>query len=327
MEFLRTPEGRFADLPEFPYQPNYLSVLGGQARMHYLDEGGGEETLLCLHGEPTWSFLYRHIIADLKDTCRIIAPDLIGFGRSDKPARISDHSYHLHHQALFEFIDRLDLKHLTLVCQDWGGILGLPLAMKQRQRFDRLVIMNTGLPTGDIQMGAGFQQWREFAASAGRAIEPGRLVQQGATTELSDAVVAAYDAPFPDESYRAGVAALPLLIPQTPDDPGAADLQQARARLRNWHKPALVMFSDRDPVTAGGERFFRKLIPSADDQPEITIKGAGHFLQEERGQEIAGHIRDFIERTPVKRPSEQHEHTVRIPSMSDILDDDDRADG
>jgi haloalkane dehalogenase len=321
MEFLRTPEGQFVDLPNFPYQPHYTKVLNNQARMHYLDEGGGEETLLCLHGEPSWSFLYRHIIAELKDSYRIIAPDLIGFGRSDKPAEIDDHTYHLHHQALFDFINRLDLTSLTLVCQDWGGILGLALAMKQRQRFDRLVIMNTGLPTGDIEPGAGFKQWREFAKSTGRALEPGRLIQQSALTDLPDDVIAAYDAPFPDESYRAGVAALPLLVPQKPDDPGTADIRQARTRLRNWHRPALVMFSDSDPITAGGDRFFRNLIPSATDQPAITIEGAGHFLQEEKGKEIAAQIRAFIERTPVDRPEKKTDHTVRIPTLSDILDD------
>lgn len=297
MHILRTPDDRFHNLPGFPYTPHYVDV-GQGLRMAYIDEGAGEETVLCLHGEPTWSFLYRHIIAALSPHYRVVAPDLIGFGRSDKPAELEDYSYHMHHDTLAAFILALDLHNITLVCQDWGGILGLPLATEMPERFARLVIMNTGLPTGERPMGEGFMQWYHFAKRSGRELLPGQLVRVSARhTQLSDEVIAAYDAPFPDASYRAGVATFPLLIPQQPDAPGAAEIRAARDALKSWDKAALVMFSDSDPVTAGGDRFFRRLIPTAAEQPEIVIREAGHFLQEEQGPQVAEQVRAFIERT------------------------------
>lgn len=295
MPVIRTPDERFQNLPDFPYPPRYVEVNG--LRLHYVEAGAGDP-ILCLHGEPTWSFLYRKMIPTLAGHGRVIAPDFVGFGRSDKLTEIGEYSYRLHYELLAGFIAALDLRRITLVCQDWGGILGLPAATQMPERFARLVIMNTGLPAGDRPIGPGFMQWRAFAERIGRDLEPGRLVELSlAHGPLPPAVAAAYDAPFPDASYRAGVAAFPLLVPLTPDDPGAAEIAAARDALRSWTKPALVMFSDRDPVTAGGDRFFRQLIPSAAEQPAITITDAGHFLQEEKGEEVAAHIAAFLERT------------------------------
>lgn len=290
---LRTPDERFADLPDWPYAPQYIT-LTSEARLHYIDEGQGDP-ILCLHGEPTWSYLYRKMIPMLSQTGRVIAPDFIGFGRSDKYAEIDDYSFAMHFAALRELVEGLDLQRITLVCQDWGGILGLPLATTLEERFARLVIMNTGLPGGDTPITEGFMQWRAFAQNAGRDLEPGRLVALSTTTRrLPEEVRAAYDAPFPDADYRAGVAAFPLLVPIQADAPGAAEIRAAREALKDWHKPVQVMFSDGDPVTRGGDRFFRRLIPGAQGQPEITITGAGHFLQEEQGELIAEHIAAFV---------------------------------
>lgn len=295
MPIIRTPEERFADLPDWPYTPRY--VENNSVRVHYIEQGIGNP-ILCLHGEPTWSYLYRKMIPALLQVGCVLAMDWVGFGRSDKYTEVSEYSYQMHHDTLVRFIEKLDLRDITLVCQDWGGILGLSVATEMPERFARLVIMNTGLPTGDISLGEGFAQWRAFAERTGRDLEPGQLVKISAVAvPVTPEISAAYDAPFPDASYRAGVAAFPLLIPMKPDDPGAAELRQAREALKQWNKPALVMFSDSDPVTSGGDRFFRKIIPTAKDQPLITIQGAGHFLQEEKGEEIAAHIVEFIRRT------------------------------
>lgn len=297
MPVIRTPDERFQNLPDYPFPPHYVEVNG--LRMHYVDEGAGDNIILCLHGEPSWSFLYRHMIPPLAAHHRVIAPDLIGFGRSDKFTEIEEYSYHMHYGMVKGFVEALDLRNITLVCQDWGGILGLPLATEQPERFARLVIMNTGLTTGDLPMSAGFMQWRDFAARVGRSLMVDKLFELSIVRDAhkTPEILAAYEAPFPDETYKAGAAAFPLLIPLNVDDPGAAEQREAREQLRNWYKPALVMFSDSDPVTSGADRFFRKLIPSASEHPEITIKGAGHFLQEEGGPEIARHILDFIART------------------------------
>lgn len=295
---LRTPDERFANLPDWEFQPRYLEI--NEARVHYIDEGdpAAKEVILCLHGEPSWSYLYRHMIPILAAKYRVVAMDWLGFGRSDKLPEIEDYTYEMHRNTLIAFLEALDLTNITLVCQDWGGILGLPVAADYPERFARLVIMNTGLPQGQ---GAtdGFMAWFNFAKQAGRSIPVGMLFQRSLApgNSLSDAVIAAYEAPFPDESYKAGVAAFPLLVPIMPENPAVPHMLRARDKLSKWDKPALVMFSDSDPVTSGGEKSFLKLIPTAKDQPEITIQGAGHFLQEEKGAEIAVQILDFLARS------------------------------
>ncbi|MCI0487385.1 MAG: haloalkane dehalogenase [Blastocatellia bacterium] len=292
---LRTPDDRFLNLPEFPYAPHYVEVEG--KRMHYVDEGEGSP-IVCLHGEPSWAYLYRKMIPLLSGKNRVVAPDLIGFGRSDKLPEKSDYSFAMHARALVAFIEKLDLENITLVCQDWGGLLGLPIATECPGRFARLVIMNTGLPTGDTPPTPAFMAWRTLAEKQ-TDMDIGRVLQSATVTTLAPEIVAVYDAPFPDASYKAGAHAFPLLVPITPDNPASDRMRKAIEALKSWTKPALVMFSDGDPITRGGDKFFRSLIPSAKDEPEITIKGAGHFLQEDKGEEIARHIRLFIDRRPI----------------------------
>lgn len=297
MPIIRTPDERFVNLPGFSYLPRYVEVNG--LRIHYVDEGQGE-SILCLHGEPSWSYLYRKMIPLLAHDHRVIAMDFAGFGRSDKFTERDEYSFRMHHDTLVGFIEALDLRRVTLVVQDWGGLIGLPVAAEMPERFARLVIMNTGLPTGDEPMSEGFMRWRTFASRM-PDMDIGRIIVSGTVNgdKVPLDVVAAYNSPFPDVTYKAGAMIFPLLVPIMPGDPAAPTMRQARERLSQWRKPALVMFSDGDPITRGGDRFFRALIPSAKEQPEITIHEAGHFLQEEKGEEIALHILDFMTRTPV----------------------------
>lgn len=297
MTIFRTPDERFANLPDYDFAPRYAQI--GDTRMHYVDEGASSETVLCLHGEPTWSYLYRHMIPPLAAGRRVVAPDMVGFGKSDKYAAEDDYSYQMHYDKLLGLIEALDLRNITLVCQDWGGSLGLAIAANEEQRFARLVVLNTFLPTGQEKISDAFLQWRAFSQKVGKRMQVGRLISQTITHyELPADIIAAYDAPYPDDSYKAGAAVFPSLVPISPEMPGAAEMRMAREKLSKWTKPVQVMFSDGDPILGGAAKFFRRLFPTANEQPEITIRGAGHFLQEEKGAEIAAEVIAFIERTP-----------------------------
>lgn len=299
MTILRTPDERFQNLPDYDFSPHYIDI--GDTRMHYVDEGGGDEIVLCLHGEPTWSFLYRHMIPPLARGFRVVAPDMVGFGKSDKYAAPADYSFHMHYDKLLGLIEALNLRNITLVCQDWGGLLGLAIAANHGGRFARLVVLNTFLPTGEEKISDAFMRWRAFSQKVGTRMQVGRLVAQTITSyELPADIVAAYDAPYPDDSYKAGAAVFPSLAPISPDMPGAKEMKAARDALSRWSKPAHVMFSDGDPILGGAASFFRRLLPTATSQPEITIRGAGHFLQEEKGAEIAAEAIAFIKRSPLR---------------------------
>ena len=297
MTVIRTPDERFSKLPDFPFAPHYIEVNG--LRIHYVDEGKGE-TILCLHGEPSWSFLYRKMIASMSKQHRVIAMDFIGFGRSDKFTEREAYTFQMHLDTLMGFIKAVNLEQITVVVQDWGGLLGLAAVAHMPERFARLVIMNTGLPSGKGKPSEAFLAWRSFAETH-PDLQVGQTILHGVAhpERLTKEIIAAYDAPFPDVTYKAGAAVWPLLVPISPEDPASAEMRHAREVLAKWDKPALVMFSDKDPVTGGGDKYFRSLIPTAKDQPEIIIKDAGHFLQEEKGEEISQHILDLISRTPV----------------------------
>jgi haloalkane dehalogenase len=297
MAVLRTPEDRFADLPGFPYEPSYAQTSDG-LRMAYVDEGSGPVVLL-LHGEPSWSYLYRTIIPVLVDAgFRCVAPDLIGFGRSDKPTEMADHSYAGHVEWLRSVLfDGLDLAGITLVCQDWGGLLGLRLvaeavAAGDGSRFARVCAANTGLPDGSYRLNEQWWRFRDFVVRT-EDLPVGMLVALGCAEPMTPEVQAAYDAPFPDASYKAGPRAFPDLIPQDPDNPAAADNVRAWEVLAGFDQPFLCAFSDSDPITAGGERMLIGRIPGAAGQPHTTISGAGHFLQEDRGEQLARVVADW----------------------------------
>jgi haloalkane dehalogenase len=302
MEALRTPEERFADLPDYPFEPNYAEVRdgeGGTLRVHYLDEGPSDAApVLLVHGEPSWSYLYRHMVPVLVDAGhRVVVPDLVGFGRSDKPTRQTDYSYARHVAWLSELVfDHLDLRDATFFGQDWGGLLGLRLVAAEPDRFARVVIGNSGLPTGHGPASEAFLRWQRFSQTT-PVFPVGDLVGRACTTELSAAVVAAYDAPFPDDTFKAGARIFPSFVPTNPDDPETAPNQAAWRVLEAFQKPFLCAFSDSDPVTAGGDAPFLAKVPGAQGRQHPTIVGAGHFLQEDAGPELAAVIRDFISDT------------------------------
>jgi haloalkane dehalogenase len=303
VDLLRTPEERFRDLPGFPFGPRYVEVddgEGGRLRVAYVDDGPEDaETVLLLHGEPSWSYLYRSIVPVLVQAgLRAVAPDLVGFGRSDKPADRADYTYARHvewmRSALF---DRLGLRDVTLVAQDWGGLIGLRLVAEHPDRFARVVVANTGLPTGDHPMSDAFLAWQRYSQEA-PDFRVGRIVSNGCATPLPPEVVAAYDAPFPDDSYKAAARAFPALVPTRPDDPAAAANRAAWQVLRRWDRPFLTAFSDSDPITRGGDASFQKLVPGAAGREHVTLPGGGHFLQEDVGPRLAQIVVDLVAATP-----------------------------
>jgi len=303
MDTLRTPDDRFADLPAFDYEPHYAQIpdgAGGSLRVAWVQDGPADgEPVLLLHGEPSWSFLYRHMIAALAAAgYRAIAPDLVGFGRSDKPVAMAEHSYTRHVEWMRALaFDVLDLRGVTLVGQDWGGLIGLRLAAENPDRFARLVVANTGLPTGDHPMPEIWHQFRAVIQSAPK-LDVGRFVQAGCRRPMSDEARAGYDAPFPDESFKAGPRVMPSLVPTTTDDPATADNRAAWAALTNLSAPVLIAFSDSDPITAAMRPIFEATLPGAQGREHPTITNAGHFLQEDAGAELAEHIIAFMAATP-----------------------------
>jgi haloalkane dehalogenase len=300
MDTLRTPDDRFADLPDFGWQPQYVDVddtEGGRLRVAYLDEGPREApVVLLMHGEPSWSFLYRTMIPVLLDAgLRVVAPDLVGFGRSDKPTRREDYTYARHVAWMREaLLDHLDLREATLVCQDWGGLIGLRLVAEHPDRFARVVAANTGLPTGDHPMGEAFEKWRAFSQET-PDFAVGVIVAMGCAKPVDEAAQAAYDAPFPDDSYKAGARVFPTLVPNRPDDPAAGDQRAAWESLKTFDKPFLTAYSDSDPITRGADKPFRDLVPGAADVGHVVLQGGGHFLQEDVGPELARVVVELVQ--------------------------------
>ncbi len=301
MRALRTPDDRFAGLPDFGYEPHYAEV-GDGLRMAWVEDGPADgEPALLLHGEPSWSFLYRSMIAPLaRAGLRVVAPDLIGFGRSDKPAEIADHSYARHVEWVRALaFDALDLHQVTLVGQDWGGLIGLRLAAEHPTRFARLVAANTGLPTGDRDMPEVWHRFRTAVQTA-KDLDIARLVASGCVRGLDDAARAAYDAPFPDESYKAGPRAMPGLVPYRADNPASAANRAAWGWLTTSTTPMLVAFSDRDPITGAMGPILKRAMAGAAGREHPVIANAGHFLQEDAGPELAAAILDFVRATPLR---------------------------
>lgn len=295
-QVLRTPPECFAALPDFPWPAKYLEV--GGLRIAYIDEGPRDApAVLLMHGEPTWSFLYRKMIPGLLEAgYRVLAPDLVGFGRSDKPASKSDYSYLNHVLWMCAWMEGLDLRHLTLFCQDWGSLIGLRMAAHAPERFDRIVLANGGLPTGTTPVPRAFRLWRAFARYS-PWFPIGRIVKAGCASGLTAAEVAAYDAPFPTRQHRIAARLFPGFVPTTPDDPERERNEQAWKVFEQWHKPFLTLFSNRDPVTRGGHRIWQQKVPGAAGQPHAVTRGAGHFLQEDKGPELAQAIVAFMRAT------------------------------
>ncbi len=301
MKILRTPDERFKNMKGFPFEAKYAQIPdgeGGHLRIHYVDEGPQDAApVLLMHGEPSWSFLYRKMIPIFVSAgYRAIAPDLVGFGRSDKPDHRSEYTYNRHVDWMRAWLKQLDLKGITLVCQNWGGLIGLRLLAADPERFDRAVTANTGLPTGDFPISEAFLQWRTYSIEVPE-FNVGAIVNMGTLSDLSEEIVGAYNAPFPDESYKEGARIFPSLVPISPNDPAAQANRDAWEVLSRFEKPFLTAFSDGDPITRGGEQVFQKRVPGTKGQPHTIIKGAGHFLQEDRGEEFALVVIDFINAT------------------------------
>ena len=298
MQVLRTPDEQFENLPGYAFDPNYLTINaddGTELRIHYLDEGDAEGLpVLLMHGEPSWSYLYRKMIPGLVAAgYRVIAPDLVGFGRSDKPAEREDYTYQRHVDWMAAWLTQMDLQNTVLFCQDWGGLIGLRLVAEHSERFAGVVAGNTFLPTGDVDPGEAFLKWQNFSQTVPE-FPTGGIIQGATVSDLSADVIAAYDAPYPDESYKAGARQFPMLVPISPDNPASQANREAWKVLAGLEIPFLTAFSDKDPVTAGGDKAFQKMIAGANGQNHTTIIDGGHFLQEDKGEELADVIVAFV---------------------------------
>lgn len=298
-KILRTPAERFDDLSDYPFEPHFaeLTRTGDGLRVHYVDEGPLEaDPVLMMHGEPSWSYLYRFMIPICAAEHRVVAPDLVGFGKSDKPAKVADYTYQSHMDWMTELIvDVLDLRKITLVCQDWGSLIGLRMAAENPDRFDRVVVGNGFLPTGDQPFPSVFKVWRAFARWS-PMFPISRIVDMGTRRNLTDDERRAYDAPFPSAAYKSGARAFPALVPTKPDDPAAPANREAWKVLETWNKPFLTTFSSGDPITRGADKWLRKKIPGCEGMPHQTLRG-GHFLQEDSGPDFAQAVNDLIAST------------------------------
>lgn len=303
MEYLRTPDSQFTDLEGFSFAPHYLHVSdteGGKLRVHYLDEGPSDgEVILLLHGEPSWCYLYRKTIpALIEKGYRIIAPDLVGFGRSDKPTKRTDYTYERHLIWLKDTVAQLNLSNVTMVCQDWGGLLGLRMLAEDPEQYARVLATNTFLPTGDVEPSDAFLNWKKFSQDVPSF--PAAGIIKGATiTPLTEEIIAAYNAPFPEEAYKEGARQFPVLVPVSPDNPETVANRRAWENLAQFDKPFITAFSDSDPVTAGGDKYMQEKIPGCNGQAHTVIKDGGHFVQEDKGEELADIILQFIKANPL----------------------------
>lgn len=296
MKSLRTPDARFENLPDYDFAPHYCEV-GQGLRLHYVDEGPKDgRTIILMHGEPSWSYLYRFMIRTLSEAgYRVLAPDLIGFGRSDKPTELTDYSYAKHLAWMQDWLDRMDVHDAVLFCQDWGGLIGLRLVADNPDRFAAVMAGNTGLPIGKGSPPEAFLKWQKFSQTI--PVFPTGQILQGATVrDLTDAEIAAYDAPYPDESYKTGARIFPALVPTNPSMDGVAENIKAWDVFKTWDKPFLTAFSDQDPVTKCGEQIFQKLVPGAKGQPHTILKGGGHFLQEDVHEDLCEMLIALCER-------------------------------
>ena len=297
MSLVHTPEKRFADLPDYDYPFGRVTVRDDGAEMAYVDvEGEGAETFLCLHGEPTWGYLYRKMVPTLRERGRVVVPDFLGFGRSDKYTDREAYGFEMHYDTLRRFVETLDLQGVTLVCQDWGSLLGLPFAVSdQPERFDRVVAMNALLTDGETELTDTWYRFRDMVVEA-ESLDVSRVVDGGCVTDLPASVRRGYDAPFPDEASKAGAYAWPPMVPQTPEMPGADRHARLREDLADYEKPFFALFGDSDPITEQYRDLFRDLVPTASAEPDVWVEGAAHFLQEDAGEACAEHVVEFVDR-------------------------------
>ena len=299
MELLRTPDDRFKNLPGYPFKPHYLTINDRSedvgVRIHYIDEGdSGAQPVLMLHGEPSWSYLYRKMVSPFVQAgYRVVAPDLPGFGKSDKPAKRADYSYARHVAWMQDWLQVMDLNNIILICQDWGGLIGLRLVAAEPHRFARVVTSNTMLPTGDHSPGDAFMKWQQYSQQV-PVFPTGQIVHKGTVAGLSDAEIVAYDAPFPDEAYKEGARQFPTLVPTTPDDPESQANRDAWKSLMSFEKPWLCAFGDSDPITGAAAPVIQKLIPGCHGQPHTTLSGGGHFIQEDCGEELSRVVLNWL---------------------------------